>query len=965
MKKILLFFSLVGVLIIHNLAAQNSIVSNDKKYYDNMFNKGLKAYIYRDFQKATLIWKQLLLENPNYTKAKLYFEKAFTKYTIMQKNFYEGLKWFDKKEYRKAIKYFKRTLFINPRHKDAIFYLKLCYEKLRVHLKITDGTNENANEIKDINMTTDDVLELYTIGFDGDNRYVGPVDVKWKSTGTLDPINNTNLTYHISFAPSTPDTSGKIKVTFGNSYPDETGVIKVSQGALSYVKIYSQPGKKGYIVTNINISCDSNILLYAAGFDKKGKYIGDVPLKWQIKVDDFVVEEKDTSVFNFYSHKSGKGYLKAIAKNGFVVTISNIYVKPGKLNFIQIEKSPDGEGTAVGDITITVNDILPLYAVGYDKYWNFIGTIPVDWSSSGYLQKIDKKNRRTLLFKPNSPNVFGRIIIKKGNLKNSTGIIKVIPGATEYIIVTTNRKPVYKKYNKLSVTAGKKINLYASGFDSKKNFVKLFNVNWNIKINDKKQKINYKKEINLIFTNTSDNVYISLSYPDKNIKVQKNLKLIIIPSNIVDVAISDKENEISFSQEYIIKADSNKTFYAYFVDKFGNIVKKGKVKWKLENVNGKLKNNSDSQVTFLPDKVSMGKLIVTTFISNNSFTKSVNIRVVPASPDHILFSKNNNLLINNSSFTDIMYNSILLNSFLSDKKNNIITNIKGEWELFYNHNIKTYSNVSLIKLTFTNQVTNGKIKFLSKEFALSNSLNFIIKYPEIAKVKILNFTNNLILSNIILKYGRNLKVKSIAFDSSNRILYPVTVFWKSKDNDILKYKYGITNVITGNKGGLETTIILSNKIIGAREVAKLKILSPQIVVEEIPVKIESKKVVIYNIYIGDTLGKIVSRLLKIPYKWKYVYPYIEAIADYNKIKDMNLIFPREKLYIPYFNVDNNIKKEDLALKLFNDKRKSNLIIIFNKEKDLITPEDKVIIKDPRFIRSGKLEFILKKKKIVK
>ena len=61
-----------------------------------VFTRGLSYYIQREFKKAALEWKKLLDRNPNHNRAKIYMEKAFTKYNNMEINFYKGLDFFNK-----------------------------------------------------------------------------------------------------------------------------------------------------------------------------------------------------------------------------------------------------------------------------------------------------------------------------------------------------------------------------------------------------------------------------------------------------------------------------------------------------------------------------------------------------------------------------------------------------------------------------------------------------------------------------------------------------------------------------------------------------------------------------------------------------------------------------------------------------------------------------------------------------
>ncbi|MBU1077629.1 MAG: hypothetical protein KKH98_10075, partial [Spirochaetes bacterium] len=122
-KAFLLFFILL--LVIPGFASES---------VETIFTRGLNFYIQREFKKAALEWKKLLDRNPYHSRAKIYMEKAFTKYNEMEINFYKGLDQFNLEQYREAIPFFQNTLMVNPRHQKAIYYLELCYRLLKQNL---------------------------------------------------------------------------------------------------------------------------------------------------------------------------------------------------------------------------------------------------------------------------------------------------------------------------------------------------------------------------------------------------------------------------------------------------------------------------------------------------------------------------------------------------------------------------------------------------------------------------------------------------------------------------------------------------------------------------------------------------------------------------------------------------------------------------------------------------------------
>lgn len=113
---------------------------------ETIFTRGLSYYIQREFKKAALEWKKLLDRNPNHRRAKLYMEKAFTKYNNMEINFYKGLDNFNKSRFKESIPFFQKTLMINPRHQKGIYYIELSYKMIKADLNKDEASKEAVRE---------------------------------------------------------------------------------------------------------------------------------------------------------------------------------------------------------------------------------------------------------------------------------------------------------------------------------------------------------------------------------------------------------------------------------------------------------------------------------------------------------------------------------------------------------------------------------------------------------------------------------------------------------------------------------------------------------------------------------------------------------------------------------------------------------------------------------------------------
>ena len=113
---------------------------------ETLFTRGLNYYIRREYKKAAMEWKKILDREPTHRRSKVYMEKAFTKYNVMEVNFYQGLDFFNFEEYKKAVPHFKETLMVNPRHLRALYYLELCYELLKDQINKKEASEQALKE---------------------------------------------------------------------------------------------------------------------------------------------------------------------------------------------------------------------------------------------------------------------------------------------------------------------------------------------------------------------------------------------------------------------------------------------------------------------------------------------------------------------------------------------------------------------------------------------------------------------------------------------------------------------------------------------------------------------------------------------------------------------------------------------------------------------------------------------------
>ena len=103
-----------------------------------------------------------------------------------------------------------------------------------------------------------------------------------------------------------------------------------------------------------------------------------------------------------------------------------ITVNGGNQSYLKIRDASGGAGVEVGDVTMTTDESLTLYAAVYDADNNYLQDVSADWTNSGSLNEVNTNNS-VFVFSPVSSGTVGTIIISSGSLiGDATGTITVI-----------------------------------------------------------------------------------------------------------------------------------------------------------------------------------------------------------------------------------------------------------------------------------------------------------------------------------------------------------------------------------------------------------------------------------------------------------------------------------------------------------------------------------------------------------
>ena len=335
---------------------------------------------------------------------------------------------------------------------------------------------EVESEVGDITMTTDESLTLYAAVYDADNNYLQDVSVDWTNTGNLDAVSSSGSSF--TFDPSTISTTGTISISSGSLVGDATGTITVNGGNQSYLKIRDASGGGGSEVGDITMTTDESLTLYAAVYDADNNYLQDVSVDWTNTGNLDAVSSSGSSFTFDPSTISTTGTISISSGSLVGDATGTITVNGGNQSYLKIRDASGGGGSEVGDITMTTDESLTLYAAVYDADNNYLEDMNVNWSTSGDLEDINLFGN-SILFEPELAFSSGTIIISSSSLiGDATGTITVNVGVQSYLKIRDASGGGGSEVGDITMNTDESLTLYTAIYDSDGNYLSSGSVNW-------------------------------------------------------------------------------------------------------------------------------------------------------------------------------------------------------------------------------------------------------------------------------------------------------------------------------------------------------------------------------------------------------------------------------------------------------------------------------------------------------
>ena len=201
------------------------------------------------------------------------------------------------------------------------------------------------------------------------------------------------------------------------------------------VSIETAPAGAGTQIVDETLSAGETLDLYAV-LRHEGVFVADVAVTWSVSAPIGVVSAGPSSSTSFAGRNVGTATIAASHATATDDSTGDIEVIAGPAAIINPEDAAGGAGTAVGAVTLSTDDTLPLFAVSRDAFGNYVGDVAVSWTTTGSIGNIAPGPTAAATFDPTTPNS-GTVELAHGTIATApTGTITVVVGQARELMVT-------------------------------------------------------------------------------------------------------------------------------------------------------------------------------------------------------------------------------------------------------------------------------------------------------------------------------------------------------------------------------------------------------------------------------------------------------------------------------------------------------------------------------------------------
>ncbi|MCI0513506.1 hypothetical protein L0128_09865, partial [candidate division KSB1 bacterium] len=218
-----------------------------------------------------------------------------------------------------------------------------------------------------------------------------------------------------------------IRASF-NTTSGQSNSFNVEPAGLHHLKLRDQAGGFGSEIGNVILTLDDKLRLYAAGYDRFENYIRDIRVNWRV-MGNLQSPQPTFGTATIFDPSLPGQEGRIMGDTTGVIPDSTGLITVGSIAFVKIRTAAGGNGLELGDVTLSADDSLTLFAAGYDAGRNYLGEVSVFWQSTGNLEPVLADTSATQIFAPTRAPRLGTIKITHPTATGDlTGTLRVVPG---------------------------------------------------------------------------------------------------------------------------------------------------------------------------------------------------------------------------------------------------------------------------------------------------------------------------------------------------------------------------------------------------------------------------------------------------------------------------------------------------------------------------------------------------------
>ncbi len=334
-------------------------------------------------------------------------------------------------------------------------------------------------------------INVVVRAYDGNNNLVSSdnstvVELIGSSANVIETPASQSLTAGVATFQVYDNTAESFTLT-GWSQSDHakqgvSGLITITSNSLDYVRIRTANNNQGVEFADSTITVTSSIVFYAAGYDQYANYTGNVTVNWsEIGLANSVSGSGSSYVFS-PSIAPDAGRIIATSSIGGVTPDSTgtITITSGTLAELKIQTIRTA-GQAFDDTTLTTDQTLTLYAVGYDLYGNYLGTRNANWFLNAPIgQFITANLLDSIVFDATTlgSGLIRAISTSNPSILDYTGLITVGTGTVASLVIRDAPDGAGAEFAADTIVVGDNLHFYSAGYDVNSNYVSDVNVDW-------------------------------------------------------------------------------------------------------------------------------------------------------------------------------------------------------------------------------------------------------------------------------------------------------------------------------------------------------------------------------------------------------------------------------------------------------------------------------------------------------